>query len=1101
MEFIVTEIDFNESLPNRVEITAYLSNGRKPVEHHPSKPTRAEIEQLFSDYLKNGVRIEQAVLRADYEKNMIPKTMKYAHGGCIPCSKKMEDGGQLGEIDGMLPSANDMSVIQPMAEGGSADNIGASADVQIKEMLLENTGKHFLDSGGDDNRMWQRNQGKIFEDEPRVRAEFWNGEFEYEVVSTYHYLSEILETDEFSYEINKYLRGTKDEEGYPCHWIGECREVLENSDEFAEQIEWLGNSENTYNYENNLSQVLQFQVFKNAYTGDAYCLLQIHGGADVRGGYTDTRCFKLEGYLTGQVDVYGSVDGVNVENTYNGYSLTTEDGEDFPFKEDSDYSLEFYIMDDVYADGGRIAKEKMPRGGQTFKTPESFVENLMDFSPYGALSQMFVIDAIGKYIDYTNSYTEEDIANDRGVIDAQTWVNTGKDIDAQMKSYYAHDGSYPNKNVKDNITLVKDIMKDDFFKRLYILEAINRQSKGVAEASDEIVAKLQEKNNFINMWGWRDTARDIQARLKEYQESKKEDGGIIGLDEGYNPDDRGKFRYILYDVDEQGSKSPLMDFYSDAEGLDKDYDKAPIDIMPTQELWLDDDYFPRENVTRSYFEDEPYYFAKGGKSKKDPQIVRYYFEDEPYEYGIGGTIAGALIGGYVGYRIGRSRPQKKGFGTEKAVVNKMASAVKDVTSKKKPAKAYAGGGSAEDSLYEKSTQKRYLEKYAKNGNLIRTAEQFDSGNWVVSEYPPSKTNLQGEYTNEEFKEIRKYFYAKGGSTYSDGGQVWYWYEFDYYDKDDKSKGSQTLTFRDDTEAEVHAEWFIRQPDNWDIESYEFVKTDETSDKNLTGSHPDWYEDGGETDGKETVRGTAYYITGESVENTDEYTFDELADNYLESRSEFEELLYDDVILEYSFKVDVKYDWQVVQAVYEEMAEDGIYGSHIIGYSFSWGVSEKFKPSAPYSNDDEYAEGGKTQGYDDRQDESLGMRTGKESSKKQNYKARRDDSYGKWGKRDSEHRDISMATGGAVKIANKDARSYVANREPFNGNNLSAKLMPNGAYVVLSYGYYPLFVYKYKKWYENKEKYSVSTSKQTGQARPTSNTVKKTTNQLKKLAGL
>ena len=48
-----------------------------------------------------------------------------------------------------------------------------------------------------------------------------------------------------------------------------------------------------------------------------------------------------------------------------------------------------------------------------------------------------------------------------------------------------------------------------------------------------------------------------------------------------------------------------------------------------------------------------------------------------------------------------------------------------------------------------------------------------------------------------------------------------------------------------------------------------------------------------------------------------------------------------------------------------------------------------------------------QGYDDKEDESLGMRTGKESSKKQSMKDRRDDSYGKFGKRDSEHRDVSL----------------------------------------------------------------------------------------------
>ena len=43
---------------------------------------------------------------------------------------------------------------------------------------------------------------------------------------------------------------------------------------------------------------------------------------------------------------------------------------------------------------------------------------------------------------------------------------------------------------------------------------------------------------------------------------------------------------------------------------------------------------------------------------------------------------------------------------------------------------------------------------------------------------------------------------------------------------------------------------------------------------------------------------------------------------------------------------------------------------------------------------------KKQGYKAREDESLGMRTGKESGKKQSMKDRRDESYGKWGKRKS-----------------------------------------------------------------------------------------------------
>ena len=53
-----------------------------------------------------------------------------------------------------------------------------------------------------------------------------------------------------------------------------------------------------------------------------------------------------------------------------------------------------------------------------------------------------------------------------------------------------------------------------------------------------------------------------------------------------------------------------------------------------------------------------------------------------------------------------------------------------------------------------------------------------------------------------------------------------------------------------------------------------------------------------------------------------------------------------------------------------------------------------------------------QGYKAREDESLGMRTGKESGKKQSLKARRDESYGAWGKRGNQK--INKAKGGTVK---------------------------------------------------------------------------------------
>ena len=48
-----------------------------------------------------------------------------------------------------------------------------------------------------------------------------------------------------------------------------------------------------------------------------------------------------------------------------------------------------------------------------------------------------------------------------------------------------------------------------------------------------------------------------------------------------------------------------------------------------------------------------------------------------------------------------------------------------------------------------------------------------------------------------------------------------------------------------------------------------------------------------------------------------------------------------------------------------------------------------------------------QGYDDKEDESLGMEDGPEKDYTQSEKDRREDRYGKWGKRDSEHRGASL----------------------------------------------------------------------------------------------
>ena len=58
---------------------------------------------------------------------------------------------------------------------------------------------------------------------------------------------------------------------------------------------------------------------------------------------------------------------------------------------------------------------------------------------------------------------------------------------------------------------------------------------------------------------------------------------------------------------------------------------------------------------------------------------------------------------------------------------------------------------------------------------------------------------------------------------------------------------------------------------------------------------------------------------------------------------------------------------------------------------------------PYNRTDELKNKKGGQGYDDEEDESLGMKDGKESTKKQSEKDRRDDSRGKWGNRDAKNR--------------------------------------------------------------------------------------------------
>jgi hypothetical protein len=74
-----------------------------------------------------------------------------------------------------------------------------------------------------------------------------------------------------------------------------------------------------------------------------------------------------------------------------------------------------------------------------------------------------------------------------------------------------------------------------------------------------------------------------------------------------------------------------------------------------------------------------------------------------------------------------------------------------------------------------------------------------------------------------------------------------------------------------------------------------------------------------------------------------------------------------------------------------------------------------------------------------------------------------------------------------KTANYQAGDYTKAQLPFEGSNLRGYWTKdrNGVkyYVVKSYGWYPVYIYKEGKWYENFDRYSTSTSKQMYRSQP------------------
>jgi hypothetical protein len=170
-------------------------------------------------------------------------------------------------------------------ERGSMDNELTKS--MLREMLTENTGVHVLDSGGEGGRNWQINRFRNFDSESPTLLEIdvrWGINVQHNV---YHWLAERLE---YSEELDKVFQDWAAEQDKDKYWLELMEEFAEfGMRELGYNVESYG-TVNTYNGEDLLSQVLQY-AFMEVEDYGLVVLLQIHGGADVRGGYTKPRVF------------------------------------------------------------------------------------------------------------------------------------------------------------------------------------------------------------------------------------------------------------------------------------------------------------------------------------------------------------------------------------------------------------------------------------------------------------------------------------------------------------------------------------------------------------------------------------------------------------------------------------------------------------------------------------------------------------------------------------------------------------------------------------------------------------------------------------------
>lgn len=183
------------------------------------------------------------------------------------------------------------------------DYTGVTTEQMVVQQLTENTGRALCDSGDAYGRNWQRNQGKDFSAAPAVtvRWDVWRrpgddhpGELSLcGTVDLYHWMTRNLEFDaELQAQLDEFAAREENEDSSWLQIQGEFADYLHDRDGHEAEPRVI----NTYNDPDNvdLSQVLQYvELYTEDRHEPSHLIVSVHGGCDVRGGYTSPVVYRL----------------------------------------------------------------------------------------------------------------------------------------------------------------------------------------------------------------------------------------------------------------------------------------------------------------------------------------------------------------------------------------------------------------------------------------------------------------------------------------------------------------------------------------------------------------------------------------------------------------------------------------------------------------------------------------------------------------------------------------------------------------------------------------------------------------------------------------